>query len=394
LSVIVTDARYRMSLAVIRSLGQAGVRVVAQEEKGISSLDALGFHSRHTSRTILTASSRREPDAFVDDLLRAGGDERDVLIPVSLSSVLAVARRAEDVKKRFRVALPSLDAIATANDTQRLLEVAQRVGVPVPETVVLEPGDEPESLLGRVKFPVVIKYREGEGLGLPPEQRYAIARDPSSLLQTYRAMASRQASPLVQEFISGDGWGMSALFNMRSDAVAAFCHRRLREYPVTGGPSCFAESAGHEKLIQYGLRLLRELRWRGVAMVEFKRDSVTGEFVLMEINPRFWGSLPLAIAAGVDFPTLLYRVAREEDVRPVTEYRTGVKMRYLFQDVLSAGGYLRRVPDRGAFLLGFLRDLLDPQVVDGVFRLNDPVPGLVYLARAVRKAVRKAAVED
>lgn len=388
MSAIVTDARYRMSLAVIRSLGRAGVRVACQEERGIGSLDALGFHSRFASSKVLTASPRLDPDRFVGDVLRlAHGGE--VLIPMSLASILAVAERIEAVRGRVRAALPPLEAIRTANDTGRLLEVARQVGVPAPQSTVLPLGGDPASLIGRLKFPVVIKYREGEELRLPPQLRYSIVREPDHFVAVYREMSARQVSPLVQEYISGDGYGLSALFDEDSEPVALFCHRRIREYPVTGGPSCFAESVRDEKMIDYGLRLLKALRWHGVAMVEFKREQGTGEYKLMEINPRFWGSLPLAIQAGVDFPLLLYRVARGEDVRPTADYRIGVKMRYLFQDILAARGYLKRVPDRGAFLKGFLRDLLDPRVADGVFRLDDPLPGIVYTLRALKGLGRK-----
>lgn len=388
MKAIVTDARYRMSLAVVRSLGRAGVPVLCQEERGISSLDALGFHSRYTTDTALTASPRHDPDAFIHDIL-ALGDEGDVLLPMSLAAILATAGRIDEVRRRYRIALAPLASILIANDTQRLLEVAARVGVPTPQTVVLPPSADPAQLLERFQFPVVIKYREGEGLALPPEQRYAIVREPSRFLQVYGAMAARQASPLVQEYISGEGWGMAAIFDANSEPRALFGHRRVREYPVTGGPSAFAESVRDERMFEYGLRLLKELRWQGVAMVEFKREYETGEFKLMEINPRFWGSLPLAMHAGADFPHLLYRVAQGEDFPLADNYRVGARMRFLFQDLLAARGYLRRVPDKGRFLAGFLRDLLDPRVADGVFSLEDPKPSLLYAVRAFGKAGKK-----
>lgn len=384
MSVIVTDARYRMSLSVIRSLGETGHRVIAAEERGISPVDALGFHSRFVSERAFTASSRTSPDSFIHDLMGLG-EEGDVLIPVSLSSILAVAREISEVRERFHVALPSLDAIQIANDTERLLKVASRLGLRVPRTEEAAPGDDPGRLISRLKFPVVVKYREGEALALPPERRYAIVENPSEFASVYTRMAAIQASPLVQEYIRGDGWGMSAVLDASSKPAMVFCHRRIREYPVTGGPSCFCESVRDEHLIEMSLRLLRELKWYGVAMVEWKRESATGDYVLMEINPRFWGSLPLSAAAGLNFPDALRRVAMGEDAGSPPAYKTGVRMRYLFQDLLSVRGYLSRVPNKAAFLAGFVRDLLDPRVVDGVFRLKDPLPGLFYLARALGK---------
>ncbi len=384
MSVIVTDARYRMSLSVIRSLGEAGHRVIATEELGTSTVDARGFHSRFASEKLFVHSSRTSPDSFVQDLLSLG-KKGDVLIPVSLSRIQAVAARIEEVRERFHVALPSLDAINIANDTDRLLKVASRLGLRVPRTEEPVPGDDPGKIIPRLRFPVVVMYREGEALALPPERRYAIVEDASTFASVYARMAAMQASPLVQEYIRADGWGMSAVLDASSKPAMVFCHRRVREYPVTGGPSCFCESVRDERLIEMSLRLLKELKWYGVAMVEWKRETSTGDYVLMEINPRFWGSLPLSAAAGLNFPDALGRVAMGEDAGEPPSYRTGVRMRYLFQDLLSVKGYLRRVPNKAAFLAGFAKDLLDPRVVDGVFRLKDPLPGLFYLMRALGK---------
>lgn len=86
-------------------------------------------------------------------------------------------------------------------------------------------------------------------------------------------------------------------------------HKRIRELYTMGGPSTCAISVYDPKLLDYGLKILGALNWHGIAMVEFKKDSKDGTFKLMEINPKFWGSLDLAIASGIDFPYLLYKMA-------------------------------------------------------------------------------------
>lgn len=384
MTAIVTDSRYRMSLTVVRSLGRAGIPVHCLEDRSTSLRDVLAFRSRYATKKDLVASSRLEPDKFVDDLLRVSG-QGHVIVPISLSSIMAIAANLPRITTRLKVALPSLESLITADDTGRLLDIAERIGVPVPGAYAV--GDDK----GPIQFPVVIKYRKGEALQLPPEERYAIVRDPASFARIYEKMSANQESPLVQEYVPGEGYGMSALFNRESEPVAVFCHRRIREYPVTGGPSCFAESVWDPKMVDYGVSLLRELRWRGVAMVEFKGDIRSGEYKLMEINPRFWGSLPLAVLAGVDFPALLYRVAAGQDL-PLADlkspaYATGVRMRYLFQDLLSVRGYMRRESRKSAFVRGFLKDLFDPRVSDGLFQWDDPAPNLAYMLRAFRRAL-------
>jgi predicted ATP-grasp superfamily ATP-dependent carboligase len=134
--------------------------------------------------------------------------------------------------------------------------------------------------------------------------------------------------PLIQEYIHGDGYGVEVLCN-HGEPRAVFMHKRLREYPITGGASTLRESVYNEKLRKVALELMEGLNWHGVAMVEFKLDKKDGEPKLIEVNGRFWGSLPLAIASGVDFPYLLYKRATEGEVEPVFEYKTGVKCRWL-----------------------------------------------------------------
>ena len=96
------------------------------------------------------------------------------------------------------------------------------------------------------------------------------------------------------------------------------------------------------ELVGPGLRLLELLDWRGVAMIECKRQLSTGRFVVMEVNGRFWGSLQLAVDAGVDFPTLLVRCAVGEPVVAERDYRIGVRSRWFWGDVDQLYLRLRR----------------------------------------------------
>jgi predicted ATP-grasp superfamily ATP-dependent carboligase len=173
---------------------------------------------------------------------------------------------------------------------------------------------------------------------------------------------------MLQEYVPGEAYGFFALFN-QGKVRATFMHRRIREYPVTGGPSTTAESVYDPELKALGLRLLEALNWHGVAMVEFKKDSRDGGFTLLEINPKFWGSLGLAIASGVDFPYLAARMAVEGDVEPVSDYRVGVRFRWpLPDDVL----HVLANPRAAA---AFLRDSFDRNVRSDL-SLSDARPNL------------------
>src|SRR5208283_2488478 len=125
---------------------------------------------------------------------------------------------------------------------------------------------------------------------------------------------------VIQEFIQGEAYGFFALYR-RGRIVASFMHKRIREVPPTGGPSSAAESVYDQRLLSLGTRILDHLSWHGLAMVEFKKDSRTHDFRLLEINPKFWGSLDLAIEAGIDFPHLATQMVTMNNVAAPKPYR-------------------------------------------------------------------------
>ena len=256
-----------------------------------------------------------------------------------------MCERRDEIEEFADTALPPLASIELANDKSRLIPFAGSIGVPVPETTFLKENETLEEMSLRITYPAVIKLPAGEMLGLSPDERYKIVNTKEDFLKSYPEFAKYGSDVLVQQYITGDGYGVSAVFGKNHEPVEIFCHHRLREYPTSGGPSCFCESADLPELADYAVKLLRALSWVGVAMVEFKGSHETG-FYLMEINPRFWGSSALAPNSGCNISLALCRAARGEDAPVFTSfkprYKVGHKMRFLLQDLLSFPAYFRR----------------------------------------------------
>jgi predicted ATP-grasp superfamily ATP-dependent carboligase len=175
--------------------------------------------------------------------------------------------------------------------------------------------------------------------------------------------------PILQESLPAGGaaLGVGLLMNFSSEPRATFAYRRLREYPVSGGPSTLRESVKDEALCRTTERLLSALGWVGVAMAEYLVDPRDGRPKLLEVNPRFWGSLHLAIVSGVDFPHLLCRMALEGDVPPLREYPAGVRSRSVLHGELM---HFMRNPERFRLRPGFL----DFSIPDDLFSASDPWP--------------------
>ena len=139
--------------------------------------------------------------------------------------------------------------------------------------------------------------------------------------------------------------------------------------------------------MQYGLKLLDALKWYGIAMVEFKLDQKDGVPKLIEVNPRFWGSMSLAIHPGVDFPYLLYRLAVDGDIEPAGEYAAGIRTRFVLQDIIACMHYFRKTRDV-RYLKEIVGPFFDRDVKFGIFSADDPMPAFHYGVQGLSRYLR------
>ena len=395
MSVLVTDAGGNHALAVVRSLGGRGLDVIAA---GCEAIDQAGF-SRYCSGRVRYPSPRRDLGAFQEWLLRLLDEKRpQLLMPMTECTLVALAPLREEIEASVGLApLPATASLAVAFDKRATLDLADSHNVRAPKTVVVHDLDELDDLRGQVTYPAVIKPRRSEFVtsdgrvleGGPVE--YCAA--PDRLCELYASVHARAPYPLIQEFIPGEGYGVSVLYD-HGRLRALFAHRRLRMIRPTGSGSSLRESiAPPDDMVAPARRLLEALDWHGVAMVEFKRDDRDGTAVLMEINGRFWNSLPLAVASGVDFPFLIYRLATEGRCPERLDYRVGVRGRWLAGDLQHLAAVLRgRPPGWSGPYPGRWRSLVDfvkPGGKDLHFDdlwLRDPAP---FVAGLVGGALRK-----
>ncbi len=380
--VFVTDGEQRSALAVTRALGRAGIPVTVGE----TSQPSLAGSSRYCQRRLCYPSPLHNPEQFTDFLsceMRRGNYR--LLVPMTDVTTQLVARIGNAIAPA-RAPLPTAEQIFMAQDKKATLMLARSLGIACPATYMLCDHDRIEDVAIRVQYPVVIKprwsrYQRGSGWVQGTVQ---YAQDANELTRKYRDIDSRLPRPLVQETILGEGRGVFLLL-WDGELKAAFCHRRLREKPPSGGVSVLCESIPlDDDLVGQSLALLKAIGWQGVAMVEFKVDQRDGRAKLMEINGRFWGSLQLAVDAGMDFPLMLYRLATGENVASQFSYRVGVKTRWLLGDLDQLLIRLRHrgnslVADRSSRVRACLEFLkfYGKDMHYEVFKLDDPCPGWV-----------------
>jgi protein-tyrosine-phosphatase/predicted ATP-grasp superfamily ATP-dependent carboligase len=357
--VLVLDGHSAAALATVQSLGRAKVAIdLASEDSG-----CLAFRSRYPRRRLAQPSTVPELEflGWLRDLDAREG--YDLVVPSTELSLLALRHLSPHDPLRARAVLATDESLDVALSKERTWQLARDVGIPVPDSALVETLDRVPPVTA---YPVVIKpvrtvsVVDGQPVLLAPA---VVSDDTTRLAYLQRWLSS---GPLQQQaYVSGRGVGIEWLYD-RGRAVWVFAHERIHETPLTGGASCYRRSIRPpDGPLLASRRLLDRLQWHGVAMVEFRMDG-DGTFWLMEINPRLWGSLPLAIDAGVDFPLGLLRLARGEPVPEQPEYRVGRYARNLGGDVAWIKANLsadRRNPllltrPRFRSLLEYLRPLI------------------------------------
>lgn len=364
--VFVTDGHWRKSLAAVRSLGKMGLNVTVGESTRI----ATAAFSRYCSRALVYPSPFFKASAFVEFLLRElGRRSYRMLIPMEDETLEHIALHRTAFSRLTHVPVVSHDKLTFVRRKDQVLRLAEELGIPVPRTWILTDLSDLDRIKGQVAYPAVIKPRVGSGaLGV----RYP--EDGDTLVREYLSVHKTFPFPMIQERIpsNGSGFGASFLLDERGRVKASFVHKRLREYPVSGGASTLRESVRRDDIRDMGRTLLQAVGWYGVAMVEFKLDPRDNTPKLMEVNPRFWGSLALAVESGVNFPYLLYRLSRGEDFSPVEDYQVGKRCRWLLPgDIL----HFIHNPRRGRLVPEFFR-FRDKDTAYDILSLKDPLPVL------------------
>jgi protein-tyrosine-phosphatase/predicted ATP-grasp superfamily ATP-dependent carboligase len=328
------------------------------------------------------------------DALAAAIDRHkfDMLMPCSDPGLVAALGNYEWLRSRLHLGCPEPTAVRRVLSKDQTLAVAAQCGIPVPERIPIQDVDTLTRLRHDLRFPLIAKPQTKEDETKHTfKMRYFGSFD--ELRDAFLLDAQFGSNHLIQEYCAGEGVGVELMFH-QGEAVAVFQHRRVKELPISGGGSvtCISEPVD-AALLEQAMALLLRLKWEGVAMVEFKRDTRSKRSVLMEVNGRYWGSLPLAIGAGIDFPLYEWQLAHGEEPKPPERYPIGMRYRWLAGDIRRIASLLCDETNDGfpkprltSELFSFMADFRYG-TCPALWSWSDPVPAIAETAAAAKKCV-------
>ncbi len=368
-TAIVTYGRGWPALSVVRSLGKRGVRVICGDSVPMA---PSGF-SKHCSKRFRYPDPKQDPQGFLDTIeatareaQKDGGEV--VLIPVHSETYLIAEHRERFERLGVRLNLPDFADIELTHDKGRLAKLADELELPIPTTHHFESLADVYGRAHEVSYPAFVKVR-GFAAGVGVEK----VDTPQEMIEAYtRFVEGYELAiadyPLVQEFVAGSDYCLSALFD-NGQCVAIHTYRNIRQFPRTTGAGVLRETVQAPVAEEVAIKLLTHLGWHGMAQLDFRWDEDPSDPKLIELNPRFFGGLPQAVAAGVDYPWLVYQQALGLPVeRPVIDPTVRTESPVL--GLLATADAARREGD----LLGKLK--MHKGTKNDVLSWSDPMPAL------------------
>ena len=378
MKVLITCANSTLSLTIIRSLGRRGINVTAVSYSALS----YPLSSKYCHRRIILPKPQNDVDRVSQLINVIKNDHFDVLLPLG-DDELPVAANIQKFKPYVNVPIANYEVLKKANDKAEIMKLATAIGVPCPKTYMIRAVSQLDTILLEAEFPLVLKPTEDTGAkGL----RYAYSE--KELKMEFSALINEYKNILVQEFIPGDEYFVSVLFDKASLPKRACVQRAVRVYPISGGQATMVETVKRKDALDAGIKILTALHYFGVAELDFILDNRDEKMKLLEINPRFWASLQGAITAGVDYPYELIRLSTDDDIDEDLSYRVGLKCRnLLFSDLKHLVSVLvgKKSPKyqlgKIRTLVNFLKFYEDDSYY--ILSLDDPLPPILKIFRAL-----------
>jgi D-aspartate ligase len=362
---VVCEVGWVNGLGAIRSLGRAGVPVVAVDHRDF----ALGFRSSYAF-PVLAPDPVSDAEGFVDAMVELGDavGEPIPVFPTHDEHLNALARFSDKLGDRFLCPFPGWDVLEPLQSKRHQIDVAASIGIAAPKTLHPRSLEECRASAEEIGYPVLLKPSDNVVFKRLYKRQAFFVEQPGGLAGAYEKAAPYE--PMLQEFVPGGDdclWTLGTYVAADGEVLATFSGRKLRQTATNMGSARVGEALWDDEVVESGLDLLRALRFHGIAQVEWKRDPRDGRLKLIEVNPRLWQWHGLSAACGADVVLAAYwDLLGKRGPAKVTE---GCRKRWS----------ITFMPDQTP---AFER----PPYVDGVYARDDLTPGLVHSVRYALRA--------
>ncbi|MFX0125134.1 MAG: hypothetical protein ACFFAE_15995 [Candidatus Hodarchaeota archaeon] len=368
-------------LGTARSLGRKGIPVIKLAPKN-------WYNSKYCV-SVISPTMAEKPREFINFLIKLGKKRNceDVLFPASDNALILMSKNKDILKNYFEPVASDWDTTEKIVDKSKTYKFAKALSIPVPKTFVPEDINEVKHTAKEIRYPCLLKPACSHIFGPKFKTKLLKVNSKTELIKKYKHLSSHGHKLLVQEEIPGGDdqiYYLGIVCNKNSEPLAVFTFRKLRQYPPHFGVGSFEESVWEPRIVDLGIRLLKGIKFYGIAGVEFKKDDRTGDFELIEINGRSWTGNYLATFCGVNLAYIAYKDAIGEKQKPLDNYscryELGVKWAHLSIDFLSM---IKKRKEGEITFAKWLHSILIGRKTFAILSLDDPYPFVSELKNSI-----------
>jgi predicted ATP-grasp superfamily ATP-dependent carboligase len=379
MNILITNANSRMALCIARAVKKLKHNVIVGDYVS----NSLSFYSNKIDKKLLYPSPYSEPHNFIEQiLLYCKNNNIDMIIPVGEETFLF--SKYVHLFTSIKIIIPKYESIISVHDKENLYNNLVQLGIKTPVIQKLNKYSNYEDIRKDFTGNVLLKPRQGGGnwgvFFLNPEISYT--RQINSYLSETKIDYSRI---LVQEFIPVKQKFSHAVLYNKGIFIQDYADLHIRDFPLSGGAGVLRSSCDSYPMRGPSKKIFDFLSWNGVAEVEYIQHAKTGEYYLIEINPRIWGGVNSAIYSGINIPEFLINISTEHNMAYRT-YNFGIKTRWFWGDCRVFNDYMKKVGINQAtkeFLCLFFDNTKSDE-----FYWDDPLPFFVWPMHVLYKMIK------
>ncbi|MBD1399346.1 ATP-grasp domain-containing protein [Pelovirga terrestris] len=378
MKILVTNANSRMALCITRALKKKGHDVVVADYIK----NSMCFFSNKKSDYFIYPSPYSDPDGFISFILeKVKTLNIDVVFPVHEETFL-LSKRKSEVEKHVGLAVPDYEPFLTVHNKDKLYDALIQQSIKTPKTLYLKDFSDYNEIKMKLPGKVVLKPRQGGGnWGIFfPDPVFCYNEQIKPYLKDLNVDIARV---LVQEWIPTQEKYSHVVIYQNGQFIQDFADIHVRDFPLSGGSGVLRKTCDASPMTEISKHLFDDIGWHGMAEVEYVSHAETGEFYLIEINPRVWGGVNSAITSSLDIVGMYLDIAVGKRAMPGC-YKTDVQTRWFWGDMRVFPEYFNKSKSKFGAAGHYLHLLIDKTKTDE-FYWDDPMPFFAWPCHTLYK---------
>jgi len=391
-AIVISNQGYDLNaLGAVRSLGYEGVKVT-----WVTSEKSQWYKSKYCE-SIISPDFKLDEARFIRFLMDLGEKRytrlRCVLIPTSDASLILISKNKTLLEKYFYPLVCNWSTATKFIDKRETYQIARSASVPVPQTFYPKNENEAAQIAHEIDYPCILKPASSHVFNTTFNKKLVSAHNANEMMCAYLWFKSNGFDLMIQQEIPGEDRNMimlNTVLNDKSEPLAFFMHRRLIQNPPRYGVVALGESVWEPKIIEPAMNFLKDIKYTGLAQVEFKQDPRTKEYKLIEVNGRSYLSISLPTACGINLLHLAYRNVKGEHLPPLNQYDCQYTCGVRWLDLPSLiSSIARTARTKNVSVKKLIRPILNTnKLVLASFSIDDPSPFLMEIKYYLRNASR------